>query len=345
MLRIDELAARLGGELAGDGSVRLRRVATLEQAGEGDLAFFANPKYLGQLKTSRAAAFIVSPAHRDVVVDRPRIVTADPYLCFARASQLFNPAPPLIPGVHPLASVRCAVPATAAIDAGAVVEEGAIIGERVSIGANCYVGRAARIGPGTRLAPNVTIHADCVLGANCIVHSGAVIGADGFGFARESSGAWVKIPQIGKVVIGDDVEIGANTSIDRGVLDDTVIGNGVKLDNQIQIAHNVHIGEHTVMAGSSGVAGSARIGARCIIGGQVGIVGHISIADDVVISGRTLVSKSIRVRGVYTGGLPQQTHAEWVKNFSHLRHLDALANKIRLLERRLEKQEKAKGKP
>lgn len=345
MLRIDELVARLGGELAGDGSVRLRRVATLEQAGEGDLAFFANPKYLGQLKTSRAAAFIVSPAHRDVVADRPRIVTADPYLYFARASQLFNPAPPLVPGVHPLASVRCPVPATAAIDAGAVVEEGAMIGERVSIGANCYVGRAARIGPGTRLAPNVTVHADCVLGAGCIVHSGAVIGADGFGFARESSGAWVKIPQIGKVVIGDDVEIGANTSIDRGVLDDTVIGNGVKLDNQIQIAHNVHIGEHTVMAGSSGVAGSARIGARCIIGGQVGIVGHISIADDVVISGRTLVSKSIRVRGVYTGGLPQQTHAEWVKNFSHLRHLDALANKIRLLERRLEKQEKAKGKP
>ncbi|MDR3214013.1 MAG: UDP-3-O-(3-hydroxymyristoyl)glucosamine N-acyltransferase [Azoarcus sp.] len=339
MLRIDELVAQLGGELDGDGSVRLRRVATLEQAGEGDLAFLANAKYLGQLKTSRAAAFIVSSAHRDVVADRPRIVTGDPYLYFARASRFFNPAPPIVPGVHSLASVRCAVPPSAAIDAGAVVEEGALIGEGVSIGANCYVGRSARIGHGTRLAPNVTVYAECVLGANCIVHSGAVIGSDGFGFAREPSGAWVKIPQVGKVVIGDDVEIGSNTSIDRGVLDDTVIGNGVKLDNQIQIAHNVHIGEHTAMAGSSGVAGSARIGARCVIGGQVGIVGHVSIADDVMISGCTLISKPIRKRGVYTGGLPQQTHAEWVKNFSHLRHLDALANKIRLLEQRLERQE------
>ncbi|MDR1662434.1 MAG: UDP-3-O-(3-hydroxymyristoyl)glucosamine N-acyltransferase [Azoarcus sp.] len=343
MPRIDELVAQLGGELIGDGSVCLHRVATLEQAGEGDLAFLANPKYLGQLKTSLAAAFIVGPAHRDAAGDRPRIVAADPYLYFARASRFFNPAPPLVPGVHPLASVRCAVPASVAIEAGAVVEEGAVIGEGVSIGANSYVGQGAHIGCGTRLAPNVTLYAGCVLGENCLVHAGAVIGSDGFGFAREPSGAWVKIPQVGKVVIGDDVEIGANTSIDRGVLDDTVIGNGVKLDNQIQIAHNVHIGEHTVMAGSSGIAGSARVGARCMIGGQVGIVGHISIADDVVISGHTLISKSIRQTGVYTGGLPQQTHAEWIKNFAHLRRLDALANKIRLLERRLEQQEDIKG--
>ncbi|MDR1462791.1 MAG: UDP-3-O-(3-hydroxymyristoyl)glucosamine N-acyltransferase [Azoarcus sp.] len=345
MPRIDELVARLGGELVGDGSVRLRRVATLERAGEGDLAFLANPKYLGQLKASLAAAFIVGPAQRDAITDRPCIVADDPYLYFARASRFFNPVPPIVPGVHPSASVRCAVPATTAIEAGAVVEDAAVIGEDVSIGANSYVGRGVHIGRGTRLAPNVTIYADCVLGMDCIVHAGAVIGADGFGFAREPSGAWVKIPQIGRVVIGDDVEIGANTSIDRGVLDDTVIENGVKLDNQIQVAHNVHIGEHTVMAGSSGIAGSARIGARCMIGGQVGIVGHISIADDVVISGCTLISKSIRKRGVYTGGLPQQTHAEWVKNFAHLRHLDALANKIRLLEQRLEQQEEAKENP
>ncbi|MDR1228772.1 MAG: UDP-3-O-(3-hydroxymyristoyl)glucosamine N-acyltransferase [Azoarcus sp.] len=345
MPRIDDLVAQLGGELVGDGSVCLHRVATLEQAGEGDLAFLANPKYLGQLKASLAAAFIVSPAHRDAIADRPRIVTADPYLYFARASRFFNPVPPVVPGVHPRASVRCAVPSSVAIDAGAVLEEGAVIGEGVSIGANSYVGCGVHIGRGTRLAPNVTVYASCVLGADCIVHAGAVIGADGFGFAREPSGAWVKIPQIGRVVIGDDVEIGANTSIDRGVMNDTVIGSGVKLDNQIQVAHNVHIGEHTVMAGSSGVAGSARIGARCIIGGQVGIVGHISIADGVVISGRTLVSKSIRKPGVYTGGLPQQTHAEWVKNFAHLRHLDALANKIRLLEQRLEQQEEAKENP
>ena len=344
MPRIDDLVARLGGELVGDGGVEVRRVATLEQAREGDLAFLANPKYLGQLKNSRASAFIVKPAHRDVVDDRPRIVTGDPYLYFARTSQLFNPPPPVIPGVHPLASVRCAIPPTVSVEAGAVVEEGAEIGEDVSIGANDYIGRGVRIGRGTRLAPNVTIYANCVLGENCIVHSGTVIGADGFGFAREANGAWVKIPQTGRVVIGNDVEIGSNTSIDRGVLDDTVIGNGVKLDNLIQIAHNVHIGEHTAMAGSSGAAGSARIGARCMIGGQSGIAGHITVADDVMISGCTLVSKSISKPGLYTGGLPQQTHADWVKNFAHLRHLDALAHKIRLLEQRLEQYEKTKDK-
>ncbi|MDR2207706.1 MAG: UDP-3-O-(3-hydroxymyristoyl)glucosamine N-acyltransferase [Azoarcus sp.] len=343
MARIDVLTALLGGELVGDGSVEIHRVAPLERAGEGDLSFLANPRLLSRLKTSRAAAFIVKPAHRDAVGDdRPCIVTGDPYLYFARASQFFNPSPAIVPGIHALASVRCTIPATVAVDAGAVVEDGAEIGEDVLIGANCYVGRGARIGNGTRLAPNVTIYADCVLGENCIIHAGAVIGSDGFGFAREAEGRWVKIPQIGRVVIGNDVEIGSNTSIDRGALEDTVISDGVKLDNQIQVAHNVHIGEHTAVAGSSGIAGSARIGARCMIGGQGGISGHITIADDVIVSGCTLISKSIRTAGVYTGCLPQQTHAEWVRNFAHLRHLDALANKIRLLEQRLEQQEKPK---
>ncbi|MCL2589331.1 MAG: UDP-3-O-(3-hydroxymyristoyl)glucosamine N-acyltransferase [Betaproteobacteria bacterium] len=344
MPRIDALVARLGGELVGNGSVEVHRVATPEQAGEGDLVFLANPRYLERLRSSRAAAFIVRPAHRDAVGDdRPRIVTGDPYLYFARASQFFNPPPPIVPGVHPLASVRCAVSATVAVDAGAVLEEGAEIGEGALIGANCYVGRGVRIGRGTRLAPNVTIYAGCVIGENCIIHAGAVIGSDGFGFAREASGEWVKIPQIGRVVIGNDVEIGSNTSIDRGALEDTVIGDGVKLDNQIQVAHNVHIGEYTAVAGSTGIAGSAKIGARCMIGGQAGISGHITIADDVIISGCTLVSKSIQKAGVYTACLPLQTHTEWVRNFAHLRHLDALANKIRLLEQRLlEQQENEK---
>jgi len=343
MPRIDALIARLGGELVGDGSVEVHRVATLEQANEGDLAFLANPKYQGQLKTSRAAAFIVKPAHRDAAGDgRPCIVTGDPYLYFARASQFFNPLPPIVPGVHPLASVRCTIPATVAVDAGAVVEEGAEIGEEVLIGANSYVGRGVRIGRGTRLAPNVTIYADCVIGENCIIHAGTVIGSDGFGFARDAEGRWVKIPQIGRVVIGNDVEIGSNTSIDRGALEDTVIGDGVKLDNQIQIAHNVHIGEHTAVAGCVGIAGSTRIGARCMIGGGAGISGHLTIADDVIISGATSIIKSIRSAGVYTGCSPQQTHAEWIRNFAHLRHLDALAKKVRLLEQRLEQQEKAK---
>jgi UDP-3-O-[3-hydroxymyristoyl] glucosamine N-acyltransferase len=343
MPRIDALVARLGGELVGNGSVEIHRVATLERAGEGDLAFLASPKFVNRLKTSRAAAFIVKPAHRDAVGDdRPRIVTDDPYLYFARASQFFNPLPPIVPGVHPLASVRCVIPATVAVDAGAVVEEGAEIGEEVLIGANCYIGCGVSIGRGTRLAPNVTIYAGCVLGENCIIHAGTVIGSDGFGFARDAESRWVKIPQIGRVVIGNDVEIGSNTSIDRGALEDTVIGDGVKLDNQIQVAHNVHIGEHTAVAGCSGIAGSSRVGARCMIGGQSGVSGHITITDDVIVSGRTLISKSIKTAGVYTSCLPQQTHAEWVKNFAHLRHLDELANRIRLLEQRLEQQEKAK---
>jgi len=345
MLRIDALVAQLGGELAGDGTVEVRRVATLEQAGEGDLAFLANPKYLEQLKTSRATAFIVKPAQRDAIGDRPRILTGDPYLYFARASQLFNPPPPLVPGVHPRATVHAPVPLTVFIDAGVVVEEGASFGDGVSVGANSYIGRGVRIGRGTRIYPNVTIYADCVLGENCIVHAGAVIGSDGFGFARESTGAWVKIPQVGRVLVGNDVEIGSNTSIDRGTLDDTVIADGVKLDNQIQIAHNVHIGQYTAIAGSSGIAGSTHIGARCMLGGQVGVSGHLSIADDVAISARTMITKSIREPGVYTGALPQQTHAEWTKNFAHLRHLDTLANKIRQLEQRLAKRENTKEKP
>ncbi|HNQ75368.1 MAG TPA: UDP-3-O-(3-hydroxymyristoyl)glucosamine N-acyltransferase, partial [Pseudothauera hydrothermalis] len=199
------------------------------------------------------------------------------------------------------------------------------------------IGRGVVIGEGTRLHAGVTVYHDCVIGKGCIVHAGVVIGADGFGFARERDGRWIKIPQTGRVIIGDDVEIGANTTIDRGALDDTVIGNGVKLDNQIQIAHNVRIGEHTAIAGCVGIAGSTTIGARCMIGGQAGIIGHLVIADDVVVSAGTLVTKSIRRAGVYTGNLPVQSHPDWVKNFAHLRHLDDMAARIRALEKRLDK--------
>ncbi|GHT84827.1 UDP-3-O-acylglucosamine N-acyltransferase [Betaproteobacteria bacterium] len=337
--RIDELVERLGGELVGDGSVQVCRVAPLEEAGEGDIAFLANRKYLAGLKTSRAAAFIVAPTARDVMSDRPRIVTADPYLYFAHLSQLFHPRLPPVAGIHPSASVRAVLPTTVAVNAGAVVEAGVELGDEVMIGAGSYIGAGVKIGRGTYIAPRVTIYANCVIGDNCIVHSGVVIGADGFGFAREAAGSWVKIPQIGRVVIGNDVEIGANTTIDRGAMGDTVLGNGVKLDNQIQIAHNVHVGDHTVMAACAGVAGSAHIGARCMIGGQAGISGHITIADDVVISAWTLVAKSIRKPGVYTSSVLAQEHGAWAKNFSHLRHLDALADRIRVLEQQLKKEE------
>lgn len=332
MFRLQELVDRLGGELHGDASVAVARVATLEKAGSGDLAFLANRKYLPQVRDCAASALIVSPDARDQLAERTLIVTSDPYLYFARVAQLFNPQPAPRPGVHAQAAVDCDVPSSVEIGPGACVEEGVELGDDVVIGPNCFVGRGTRIGRGSRLYANVTIYHDCVIGEDCILHSGVVIGADGFGFARERAGAWVKIPQTGRVVIGNDVEIGANTTIDRGALDDTVIGDGVKLDNLIQIAHNVRIGDHTIMAGCAGVAGSAQIGARCMIGGQAGISGHLSIADDVVVSAWTLVAKSIGKPGVYTSNLPLQTHGDWVRNFSHLRHLDALARRVRQLE-------------
>lgn len=332
MFRLQELVDRLGGELHGDGNVAVARVATLEKAAAGDLAFLANRKYLSQVKDCAASALIVGPDAREQLADRALIVTPDPYMYFARVAQLFSPPPAVRAGVHRLAAVDCDVPASVEVGPGACVEEGVELGEDVVIGPNCFVGRGSRIGRGTRLYANVTVYHDCVIGEDCILHAGVVIGGDGFGFAREKSGAWVKIPQTGRVVIGNDVEIGANTTVDRGALDDTVIGDGVKLDNLIQIAHNVRIGDHTIMAGCAGVAGSAQIGARCMIGGQAGISGHLSIADDVVVSAWTLVAKSITKPGVYTGTLPLQTHGDWVKNFSHLRHLDALARRVRQLE-------------
>jgi UDP-3-O-[3-hydroxymyristoyl] glucosamine N-acyltransferase len=332
MFRLCELVDRLGGECVGDRDTTVSRVATLEKAREGELAFLANRKYLSQVHDCAASALIVAPDVRDQLAGRNLIVTADPYLYFARVAQLFTPLPPVQPGVHRLAAVASALPASVQVGPGASIEDDVVLGEDVVIGPNCHVGCGSRIGRGTRLYANVTIYHDCVIGENCILHSGVVIGADGFGFAREKSGAWVKIPQIGRVLIGNDVEIGANTTIDRGALDDTVIGDGVKLDNLIQIAHNVRIGDHTIMAGCAGVAGSAQIGARCMVGGQAGISGHLRIADDVVVSAWTLVAKSIPKPGVYTGNLPLQTHGDWVKNFSHLRHLDALAKRVRQLE-------------
>ncbi len=210
------------------------------------------------------------------------------------------------------------------------------------IGAGSVVGDDCVIGAATRLHARVTLYASCVVGDRCVLHSGSVIGADGFGFAREADASWVKIPQIGRVLIGNDVEVGANTTIDRGALDDTVIGNGVKLDNLIQIAHNVHVGEHTAMAACTGVAGSTHIGSRCMIGGSVNIMGHSEIADDVIVSAVTFVSKSITEAGVYTGSLPSMEHREWSRNFARIRQLDSMADRLRSLERLVASQQSIK---
>jgi UDP-3-O-[3-hydroxymyristoyl] glucosamine N-acyltransferase len=252
----------------------------------------------------------------------PLIVSKNPYAYYARAVALFNPEPAAEPGIHPFAQVHesANVDADAEIGAFVVIGKKAIIGRGARIGAHSVLGDRVSVGAGTRLHPRVTVYDGCSIGSRCILHSGVVIGADGFGMARDE-GAWVKIPQVGAVRIGDDVEVGANTTIDRGALDDTVIGDGVKLDNQIQIGHNTIIGAHTVIAGCTGISGSVRIGRDCLIGGAVGIVGHIEIGDNVTISGFTFVTKSILQPGTYTSGMPVMPHSEWLRNVVHLKHL------------------------
>lgn len=314
--RLDEIVARFGGELRGDATRSVSGLATLEAATPDQISFLANPKYRSHLAATRAGAVILAA---EATVDCPcdAIVTPQPYLYFARLSQWFGEASMPLPGIHPSAIVESSVPPS------------------VSIGAHCWVGTDVEIGEGSVLYSGVKVYSGCRIGKRAIIHAGAVIGADGFGFAREASGAWVKIAQTGRVVVGDDVEIGANTTIDRGALDDTVIEDGVKLDNQIQVGHNVRIGTHTAIAGSVGIAGSAQIGARCTIGGGAIILGHLSLADGVNVSAGTLVAKSIAAAGSYTGTVPFLAHDAWLKNFSRLRHLDAMADRIRVLEQRL----------
>ena len=338
VLRLDEIVARFGGEIVGAGDTVISRIGTLEGAGPGELAFLANPKYRHQLATTRAAAVIMAPPA--VAGPAAAILTPQPYLYYARVAQWLNPPAAVVAGIHPSAVVEGAVSAKASIGPQVWIGAGARIADDVVIGANCSIGAGVEIGVGTRLAANVTIYSGVILGARCLVHSAAVIGADGFGFAREAEGAWVKIPQVGRVLVGDDVEIGAGTTIDRGALGDTVIGDGVKLDNQIQVGHNVHIGAHTALAGCVGIAGSAVIGARCTVGGAAVILGHLSIADDVNVAAGTLVAKSIGKAGTYSGAVPFLEHGDWLRNFSRLRHLDAMADKIRALEQRLAALEK-----
>jgi UDP-3-O-[3-hydroxymyristoyl] glucosamine N-acyltransferase len=339
VVTLSEIVARFGGSLKGAGSLSVARIAPLDVAGEGDLAFLSNPKYRSRLASSRAAAVILSADIPEW--QGPAILTPNPYLYFARVSQWLNPPPVAPVGIHPTAVVDGEVDPTASVGSHCHIGRGAKLGANVVLGANCSIGACAEIGTDTRLASNVTVCHGCRIGARGIVHSAAVIGSDGFGFARELDGTWVKIPQVGRVVIGDDVEIGAGTTIDRGALGDTVIGDGVKLDNQIQVGHNVVIGPHTAMAGCVGIAGSAVIGARCTVGGGAVILGHLRIADDVNVSAGTLVAKSINAAGTYSGTVPFLEHSHWLKNFSHLRHLESMADKIRALEARLAALEKS----
>ena len=332
-----ELAGRFGGTVLGDAAVRIRQVAPLETAGPEEITFLTNRKYQKLLSTTRAAAVLLAEDSADAA-RLPRIICKNPYATYARIAALINPDVRPGAGIHARASVdaHARVAVSASVGPGAVIENDAEIGDGAVIGANCFVGQGARIGANSRLHPNVTIYHDCVLGERVILHSGVVIGADGFGMAMDD-GRWLKIPQIGRVLIGDDVEVGASTTIDRGALGDTVIEEGVKLDNQIQIGHNCHIGAHTAIAGCTGIAGSTKIGKYCMLGGNAMISGHLSIADRVVVSGGTLVAKSITEPGTYTAVFPMQPHKEWLKNAALVRHLHELMERVRGLEDEVKK--------
>lgn len=334
--RLADIAAQLGGRVLGDAEARISQIATLEKAQSNHISFLTNSKYRTQLAGTQAGAVILGEADAEAT-DLPRIISDNPYAYFARVSALLNPLPKAKPGVHPGAIVGAGaqIDATASIAAMAVIGEGATIGAFSVIGAGCCIGANTVIGSRVRLYPGVVIYHDCVIGDNLIAHSGVVIGSDGFGIAMDE-GRWIKIPQIGRVVIGNDVEIGANTTIDRGALDDTLIEDGVKLDNQIQVAHNVHIGTHTAIAGCVGIAGSTSIGRYCRIGGSAGILGHLHIADHVEIAAFTLIGKSIREAGSYAAIFPFVKTEDWRKNAVHLRHLDDLVKRVKALEQELE---------
>ena len=330
-LRLGAIVEALGGELHGDAALGIDGIAPLESAGPSQLAFLSNPKYQQQLASSRAGCVIVGPAQRELALARGACIVADaPYLYFAKVTQLWKRQRAAVagPAIHP----------------SAVIDPSAQIDPSARIGPLCVVERGARIGADTVLKSRVTLGEDCSVGARCLLHAGVVIGADGFGFAP-NAGAWEKIEQLGAVRIGDDVEIGANTCIDRGALDDTVIGNGVKLDNLIQIGHNVQIGEHTAMAGCVGVAGSAHIGAHCTVGGGAIVLGHLTLADRVNISAATVVTRSIAQPGHYTGMFPIDENSKWEKNAASLKQLHSLRDRLKAVEKSLEQHLKSLEKP
>jgi len=336
------IVERFGGELVGDANTVVNQVAPLSAAQSWHISFLSNPKYRRQLRNCKAGAVIIGIAERDET-DLPRILSDNPYAYFAKVSALLNPRQVEAPGIHSTAIIdhSATIPASATIGAFAFVGAGVKIGDHAVIGSGCHLGEGVEVVDDSLLYPQVVVYHGCVIGKRGILHSGVVIGADGFGIAMEQ-GRWIKVPQIGRVIIGDDVEIGANTTVDRGALDDTIIEDGVKLDNQIQVAHNVHIGAHTAMAGCVGIAGSARIGKHCTVGGGAVILGHLEIVDRVNISAGTLVTKSIAKAGTYTSVMPFSVHQDWLKNAAHLRHLDQMAEKLSVLETKISELERKK---
>ena len=333
VITLGELAESLGAELqGGEPGTRMHSLAPLERAGPGQLAFMTHRRYQDALIRTRAGAVILSPEHLPHC-PVPALVCQQPHVAYARAARCLHPDPVALPGIAPSACVsdRAQVHPTAEVGPQCVVEADCHVGPGVILGPGCILQQGCQVGEGSRLVARVTLGPRVRLGRRNLVQPGAVIGADGFGFARQGE-AWLRVPQVGSVLVGDDVEVGANTTIDRGALDDTIIEDGVKLDNLIQVAHNVVIGAHTAVAGCVGIAGSARIGRRCGIGGGAGILGHLEIADDVTVTAMTLVTHSIRAPGVYSSGMPQAPAREWNRSLAHLRRLGELFRRVRGLE-------------
>lgn len=330
-----ELAEKIGAEVQGDGELRVNAVATLASAKQDTIAFLANDRYRSQLDTTQASAVIVGPKV-EVPAHLSALVTSNPYAGFARVAQLLDTTPQPATGIAESARVDATAKLGNNVHLGefVIVAAGAEIADNVVIGAGSYIGPNVKIGAQTRIWQQVVIYHECQIGERCLVHSGVVIGADGFGWASEN-GKWVKIPQLGRVIIGNQVDIGANTTIDRGALDDTIISDGCVIDNQCQIAHNVFIGEDTAIAGCTVLAGSCRIGKRCLIGGATAINGHIEICDDVQISGFSMVIKAITEPGVYASGIPAAPHREWRRNGARYRQLDDLFARVKALEKQL----------
>ncbi len=330
-------ANRLAAKIEGDANRVITAVAPLESAGPTELTFLANVRYRTAVAATRAGAIVLTAADHAALKPAAAVVVCEQtYAWFAFAAQALEQPFVRAPGIHAGAHVDPAAKLGngVCVGPGAVIEAGAEVGEGSVIEANCHVGRDVKVGSRSHFYPGVRVMADCSIGARAIVHSGAVIGADGFGFAP-FAGAWVKIPQTGRVVIGDDVEIGANTTIDRGTMGDTVIEDDVKIDNQVQVAHNCRIGAHTVIAGCTGIAGSAIIGRYCQFGGAAMIHGHITICDRVVVSGGTLISRSINEPGFYSGVFPFMENRDWERNAAVVRHLRELRERLRALESRV----------
>jgi UDP-3-O-[3-hydroxymyristoyl] glucosamine N-acyltransferase len=332
---LDEIVNALGGLVVGDGSILIRRVSSLANAKAGDISFVSDSKYEKAVANSKASAFILKPAHAELTV-APRIIVDNPYAYFAKVSAFLNPVTAAPIGIATTAIVAASahVPATCSVGDFVVIGENVVLGEHVVIKSGCVIENNVSIAENTCLEPNVTIKHHCEIGKNCNIFSGAVIGSDGFGYAEEN-GRWIKIPQVGRAVLQDNVDVGANTTIDRGALDDTIIEEGVKLDNLIQIGHNCVIGAHTVIAGCVGIAGSARIGKHCRIGGAAMVLGHLEIADNVTISPGSMITRSLTKSDTYTALMPFQTHRAWLNTAAKIRHLDDFADKIKSLEKEI----------